>query len=378
MDVAVRSDFSQQVAGFDKPVTLLAQNSLRFLIDSIPQGRLYASFIGTNGDLTAPSLAIVSRASGAFVNTTGPRIVVRYQDAAGPADAAASGLNLQTLQIQLDGAERTADFAKTGSEATLQLAQGALAEGEHTVVARVADVAGNTTEVTQEFRVDVTPPSLAVAEPAAEAYLATATPLVRVTYADETAIDLDTLEVVVGGVDRAAGLTKTDTSASGTIPAEAPLAEGDQQILARIRDRAGNETTAERAFHVDLTPPALVITAPVDGFATSAASVEATGVVADASPVVLRVDGTVVPMAGGAFAHTVALPAEGTQTIAVDASDAAGHTMHAEIGVVVWPQWELVRLSAGRRPGRETASRSAAESELCQARRSLRCEIRVT
>ena len=271
-------------------------------------------------DATPPVVVIATPADGLATNQ--PSI---------PVTGAATDQNLAAVTVNGVAAELGAPQPDPGGHGFIRsfTASVPIVQGANPIVVTATDAAGNAATAQVSVIGDTTPPTIALVAPAENAFLPTGTPAVQITYADETALDLDTLEVVAGGADVSAALTKTATSASGTVPAEAALAEGAQYLTARIRDRAGNEASVQRLFYVDLTAPQLVVVSPGDQTWTNQAAIEVRGGVIDASPVTVRVEGVEATVAGSEFT-AAGVPvggADGTDaTLTVVATDAAGHT----------------------------------------------------
>src|SRR5581483_7487413 len=105
------------------------------------------------------------------INTATPYLDVRYQDLAGTGEPGASGINSSTFKVTIDGVDRTSLFTVRSDEATATLPSNlALSIGGHQLVASVQDVAGNTGTATVSFTVDLTPPTIQFAQPAAGSY----------------------------------------------------------------------------------------------------------------------------------------------------------------------------------------------------------------
>ncbi|MDJ0869887.1 MAG: Ig-like domain-containing protein, partial [Myxococcota bacterium] len=180
-------------------------------------------------------------------------------------------------------------------------------------------------------RQDGTPPTLELDSPA-EAAVLSGSP-VAVTGRATDASGIASLEV--------AGRAVTPTG--GRFSAAVELLPGSNTIRIAATDRAGNP--AELLRQVELEPlepggedvqaPVVRIDAPAAGSAV-APQVTVRGTVNDASTIVgMRVDGrATLPDALGRFASLVDL-APGSNTIAVEATDAAGNTGTAGVTVVV-------------------------------------------
>ncbi len=227
---ATPNDFNQNVPSLDRSVVLTPQTTLRVTLASNPTSYLSISLVGTSADHTAPVVSIEAPAPGSAGNDTTPRLLVRYRDAAGPGEPAASGVDTSTLNVTLDGVDRTGLFTRRSDEASAELPPDlALAEGPHVLRATVRDRAGNKGEGIAEFRVDLTRPVVAVVEPPRGAYLPTLRPSIRVTYHDDVAVDLASLRIRVNGADRTAEFDRGPGEATAVLD----LPAGGNQVVPR-------------------------------------------------------------------------------------------------------------------------------------------------
>jgi hypothetical protein len=272
--VAGPSDFSMKVAGFDREVTLRTESRLEVRLESGPGSFLQLSLCGGRGDRTAPVVAWAQPAPGSATNDKTPHLALTYEDPVGGGEPGASGADPSTLAVTLDGVDRTALFTRRPGDASADLPDAlALEEGAHHLEARIADRAGNESAAVADFRVDTTPPSVAVSEPAAGAYHHPPVGI-RIPFGDESALAPGALSVVVNGVDRTALFGQGQGEAVATLDLGSGLVEGPNQIEARVRDGAGNEASAAVAFNVDNEPPTLVIGQPAPGARLGSGDVE--------------------------------------------------------------------------------------------------------
>src|SRR5438552_3115312 len=127
-----------------------------------------------------------------------------------------------------------------------------------------------------------------------------------------------------------------------------PLADGSHTMIVQAGDFAGNLATTAWSFTIDTTAPRLEISSPTPGLVTSAATVMVTGVTEPGATV--SIGGSSVFVDGsGAFSAAVTL-IEGTNTIAVSATDSLGNTASTSLTVVsdsTAPAISLLRSSAG-------------------------------
>jgi RHS repeat-associated protein len=84
-------------------------------------------------------------------------------------------------------------------------------------------------------------------------------------------------------------------------------------------------TSSIACSNIDTTAPSLSVTSPADGLITSGSTVQVTGTVADASPIMVTINGTTVDASNGTFSSVASLQ-EGMNIITVIATDAAGNS----------------------------------------------------
>lgn len=352
--VAGPSDFNQNVAALDRTVTLTAQTTLHVTLASKPGSYLILNLAGAGADHAAPVIAVTTPANGQAIRTATPAIGVTYSDPAGAGGSGASGVNLATLAVTLDGADRTSLFTRRSADASATLPPAlALAPGPHTLVATVSDNAGNPASATSRFTVDLAVPQIQVVAPAAGSYLATATPTIHVTYQDDTALDLATLKVLVNGVDRTALFTKTATGATWTPTSATALPQGANQITAQIADSAGNLAGDAAAFNVDSTPPGVIIAAPAAAARFGDANVPIAisyrdDQAVDPSSLQVRLDGNLLGLTvnpDGATGTATGV-ADGSHTLVARILDRAGNPGSATVTFVVATAVPTIQVTA--------------------------------
>ena len=206
----------------------------------------------------------------------------------------------------------------------------------------VTDTAGNTTviqtsdtgQLAENLRLyvkETTKPTCSITSPTNGAYIKTSTPEITFAVSDAGS-----------GVNPAACYIKID---SGSYTAVTPvngvctytpsaLADGAHTIECYCVDYDGNESDhATASITVDITPPTLNVTSPADGSITNVASCTVAGTTNDVTsdPVTLTVklnSGSPVAVTvnnDGTFSTTISL-AEGSNTIVIKATDAAGQS----------------------------------------------------
>jgi hypothetical protein len=342
-EILTQSDFKQNAASWERTVTLPtpqpASLTLNVTLASKPTSYLTMWIYGAPADKTAPPLLWVRPADGTPTNDATPELVVQYSDPTGANEPAASGVDLASLRVSIDNVDLSDRFTRRSDEASGE-PETPLAEGLHTYKGSIADHAGNLSEITGQFRVDLTGPVLAFTAPPAGAYLATRTPGVTVSYSDEVALDLTTLEVRVNRVLLpATGISAgaaTATIAAGT------LDEGPNQITATIRDVAGNSASAAVEFNVDVTDPEVVIAQPQAGARIGSRDVTVMVTWSDAQSVdpstaTATIDGTAATLdatADGATAELTRL-SNGAHTFTATVADRAGNSGTATVAFIV-------------------------------------------
>jgi len=338
--VDLQSDFNRNVLYIDRTVTLTPTTELRVTLASQPASYLLLSLFGTSSDYVAPSLSWIAPAANATVNTATPRLLLRYEDQL-------SGLDLDSLKVWIDDTDRTAWFTRRSDEASADVpATSPLSEGLHTFRATIADQAKNAAEITGQFRVDLTAPVIAFTAPAAASYLNTRTPAIALTYSDDVALDLASLHIDVNGTHRTASFTATPTGATGALS----LPEGSNTIVARIRDRGGNETSTTRSFHVDVTAPTLAVAQPAAGARLGNPTVAVTltygdNLAVDPATATASVDGAAVALTALSTTATGTIQlTDGPRVLTARIADRAGNVSTQTVNFVVDTTVPVVRV----------------------------------
>jgi uncharacterized repeat protein (TIGR01451 family) len=184
---------------------------------------------------------------------------------------------------------------------------GPLADGSHSLVVRAVDAAGNSSDRTFTWVVDLTAPALAfTSTPATPSNQPTATFAFTVSGATSVQCSLD-------------GAAFAACASPVTTPA---LAEGAHTFEVRAADAAGNVATISHGWTVDLTAPALAFTSTpplLSASATAAFTFTASG----ATAVECSLDGAAFAPCASPVA--LAALADGGHTFTVRASDLAGN-----------------------------------------------------
>lgn len=334
-------DFNQQVEWLEKEVSLVAENTIRVLLTSIPDAGIKIFIYGVDEEV--PILTFTAPEENAILATNTPAISLSYSDIY-------SGVVTSTLQVMVNGEDRTGLFAIGSNDASWTVPEDlALPEGEIVCAAQITDRGHNTGTAERRFTVDVTPPHIVFIEPEEGAMLGTATPTITLSYSDAvTGVDETTQQVIVNGEDRSALFQKNGSGASWTIPEDQALPEGQIIAVASISDAAGNSGETQLQFTVDITPPQMSFERPTAGttidnntpYIKVAYSDAISGV--DASTVQVLLSGVDVTdnftIDGDSAVHQVlpagALP-DGNHKLVLSVSDNTGNVAIDSIGFLV-------------------------------------------
>ena len=198
-------------------------------------------------------------------------------------------------------------------------------------------------------------PTITVSYPTADATITSATPTITWSVADDdSGIDETTIAIKLdSGAYTTAGITTTAATKGFNCSYKVPtsLTNGAHTFSLKVSDHDGNEATeVVTSFTVDTVPPTLTVTSPVEGLITNKASLTVSGTTNDATstPVTVTVNGTPVTVqANGSFSTTVTLK-DGSNTITIVATDAAGlkttitRTVTLDTGAPVFQEITLV------------------------------------
>ncbi len=179
------------------------------------------------------------------------------------------------------------------------------------------------------------PPELSGQTPADGSLIASNTPTVGLDWQDaadafETAVDPDSLVLIVDGADLSSVAVATTSGMALNLPFA--LADGAHSISVEVHDENGSQNRTAWTFTIDSTVPDLVITAPTvpitnDPMVTVAGSTEPGASV--------TVDGSAVTVdALGAFTVDLTL-ADGTHSISVVSTDGAGNSASTTVDITV-------------------------------------------
>jgi hypothetical protein len=178
--------------------------------------------------------------------------------------------------------------------------------------------------------IDLVPPTLSTVEPKEGAYLSTLLPKVRLEH--DRDVDLRTLKAEVNGAEVI--LRCQPDRAAATCHPAANLLEGDVTLALTAEDYAGNlSAPAEARFTLDITPPEISLSSPVDGFVTNEVTVVVLGRISEMAE--LKLNGTELSLDGEQRFATSAGLAEGLNTLQLLATDRAGNAAERSVQVVL-------------------------------------------
>ena len=183
-------------------------------------------------------------------------------------------------------------------------------------------------------------PVITILSPTSGAYVINNKQPVSFTVTDEaggSGVNIGSLVVKQDSTTVAASTITSTAITNGysvTYTPASALSDGSHTVTITVSDNDGNAAAAKSTtYKVDTVPPTLNISAPANDLVTNAASLVVRGTTNDASssPVTIKItlkgtdQGTVTVGSDGAFSKTLTL-AEGSNTIVITATDAAGKT----------------------------------------------------
>lgn len=183
-------------------------------------------------------------------------------------------------------------------------------------------------------------PVITIVSPTNGAYVINSKQPVVFTVTDEvdgSGVDLSTLVVKLDGTAVASSTLVNTAITNGyqvTYTPATALTDGEHTVTIDVKDHDGNSATQKSTtYRIDTVPPTLNITSPADGLVTATAALTVAGTTNDAtsSPVTITIklngidQGAVTVGTNGSFSKSVTLK-EGSNTIVITATDAAGQT----------------------------------------------------
>ena len=196
-------------------------------------------------------------------------------------------------------------------------------EREHELVVFSEDRAGNRATESVRFRVDTTPPAVAITQPSPGSVVRSLPAALAGTCGPDAV--------------RVSSAGRSTTPANGAFElTDFPFVEGRRTVAVTAFDAAGNAATATAAYVVDLASPALAITSPAEGAILGTGPVLVRGTATDATLESVTVDGFAATVSsGGDFSAGPFSRADGPGSFTASAVDAAGRTSTAKVNVTV-------------------------------------------
>jgi RHS repeat-associated protein len=189
----------------------------------------------------------------------------------------------------------------------------ALAEGSNIITIIATDAAGNQTTVTRTVTRDSILPTLTVTTPADSTITNQANIVVSGTLTDAS-----TTTLTVNG-------SPVTVGTGGAFTTQVVLAEGINTLTVIAKDTANNQSTVTRMVIRDTQAPILTIQTPTEGQITNQQTINVSGMVTDASSTILTVNGSLVQIGANDVFSTQVVLTEGSNTITIMATDAAGN-----------------------------------------------------
>lgn len=255
-------------------------------------------------DTIAPAVSITSPTANLFIPSTTVQV-----------NFTATDTNLASVTCAIDGGSFSA--------CTSPRSYTSLTEGDHTVVVRATDNAGNFTEDDVTFRVDTIAPALTIQSPANNSFINSTSVNVPFTTSDANA-------------DKVECRLDSDSFAACTSPfALSGLSQGSHTVQVRATDRARNATTRSVTFTVDTILPTVSISDPISGSFVDSTTVSASFTANDANALTIECQLDTGAFVGCASPASVNDVPQGAHTITVRATDPAGNTASAVTNITV-------------------------------------------
>ena len=269
-------------------------------------------------DLTPPSFSSQLPAQGSTVSDSTPGMFVQINDNQPGAFAARGEIDQTKVKAWLDGVDITSVASISVPHSTnvgyptgtvLYTPAHPLIDGSHTMIVQAGDFAGNLATTAWSFSIDTTAPRLDISSPTPGFVTSAATVTVSGTTEPGASVSIGGSSVFVDG--------------AGAFSAAVTLIAGTNTIDVSSTDALGNTASTSLTVVSDSTAPAISLLRSSAGLLTSKDLTVVSGVVSEASSVTVAGIPAMVH-ADGSFEVPVSL-AEGSNSIAITATDAAGN-----------------------------------------------------
>lgn len=254
-----------------------------------------------------------------------------------------AGINLQTVRLEIDGQNVTAQ-AQITPEGISYLPVPAFEQGRRIVSLTVMDIVGNVAVQNWSFTVDTIEPVISAQSPINTA-IASPNVVISAQYADAggTGTETGKVKLLVDELDVTDLATITDSSISYS--ARPKLSGGSHVVVLIVQDRAGNTARAQWTFGVDGVGPVVTHVAPTSGTTLAAdaipiisAQFQDDGIGVDASKITLEVDSQdVTSQAQLTSSGIVFSPAQ----VLIEGNHSAKLTVTDNHGTVTVTTWEF-------------------------------------
>ncbi len=236
--------------------------------------------------------------------------------------------NIDKVEVRLGDSTIPATVTGNAWTATLPLGD----EGSKAILVEASDSIGHVSTRSVTVGVDRTAPAIEISE--------SGTPFTA-TIAGRAV----TLFMRANDADSSSTVTTTLDGTAYTSGAQV-AAEGEHTIRVVARDCAGNESTREHTFAIDLTAPRFLTFIPASGSKVTQIP-SALGGTTDTDAVEVRILGTGVtaPVSNGAFTIANAGFAEGVNDLSLEVTDRAGHTGRASYTLGIRTAKPLVEIT---------------------------------
>ena len=298
---------------FSATLTALPEGALTIIATATDNGgnRADSLPVKTTVDLTSPTITITYPNQGNFVSA--------YPVVTGTVNDTLSGVS----SVTVGGKQATLNLAENTFMVTLH----DMEEGPLTIVARATDNAGNSADSAPvRVFVETEPPVIIITSPIEGEYVG------KTVVVTGTVIDLGAGDISLM-VNNETAEVKPDGSFRAILT---ELPEGPLTLRAIGSDRVGNTASSSVAVIVEISPPSLTISAPLDGQFIASVRVTVSGSVADLESGVAQVtvNGVAAMISGNGFiAEQVPLVSEGPTTVTAIASDFVGNQSSLIIAV---------------------------------------------
>jgi len=353
------SDFNQNVAEVDVPVTLHASNTISVQVRGQPDGVLTILIVGVDNQPPTIKASVSPVPNAVGWNNTNVTVKFTCADAISgistcpPSQTVTTeGANQIISGTAIDNAGNTAS-----TSVTLNISK---MPPRMTAAGLPAPNANgwNNSNVTVNFTCAPTiapvaacpQPQTVSTEGAAQIISGTATDVAGNSASASVTINLEktppTITAKGSPVPNAAGWNNSNvtvsfqcgTSLSGGVqcPVSQTVSEegAGQVISGTVSDTAGNQASASVTINLDKTPPTLSFTAPTNGSAVALPSVTINGSASDQLSGLASVScaGTLATISGSNFTCLVPIQT-GSNSISVQATDVAGNTVQTSVSV---------------------------------------------